>query len=252
MPKAKTSARPVALVTGSTGEGMGRQTALTLAGTGFDVVVNYGTYRGSRTAAERMVAQLEGMGVRALAVKADTRKEEDVKRLVEETVSAFGRIDALIVNSGGDFIVRPLERLSLAQWRRVVEAELDGAFLLARFGLRHLRKRAGRLVFISWDGAERAYKPPYDYAVGKMARDALAAKLARAEEASGVTVNTVAPGAIPYPSTTVSKALVKKGSAWTQRKRSTTQDVADAVAWLVSQEARFVTGSTIRVYGPPF
>ncbi|MEK6974841.1 MAG: SDR family oxidoreductase [Candidatus Thermoplasmatota archaeon] len=240
-----------AIVTGSTGEGMGRQIAWTLAREGANVVLNYGTYRKSDAAAQKAVKECKALGGDAIAVRADTRKEADVARLVAAAEKAFGDVHIAVANAGGDLIERDLESTSLADWKKVVDAELDGAFLLARDVLPGMRKRKdGGLVFISWDRAPLSNALPYDYAVGKAARDVLASKLARAERKHGITVNTVAPGAIPYPTDAESKEFVRHGPRWAARTRSVNQDVAEAVLWLCREEARFVTGSRIEVYGP--
>lgn len=241
----------VAVVTGSTGEGMGRQAAWTLAREGCDVVLNYGTYRTGAAAARRAAKECEALGGRAIAIRADTRKEADVRRLVRRAEAEFGRVDIAVANGGGDFLERGLEGTSLAEWKRVVDAEIDGAFLLAREALAGMRRRKwGRLVFLSWDKAATSPAPPYDYAVGKVAREALARKLARFGEGKGITSNVVAPGYIPYPTLAEARSLVRHGPAWARRQRSGVQDVAETVAWLCSEEARFVTGATLRVWGP--
>lgn len=240
----------VAVVTGSTGEGMGRQTAWTLARDGCDVVLNYGTYRRGEAAARKAVAECEKLGGRAIAVRADTRKEADLRRLVAAGEKAFGHVDVAVANGGGDLLERPLEKLTQEEWHKVVDAELDGLLFLAKAVLPGMRKRGwGRIVSIGWDKAPSAAALPYDYAVGKAARDVLAAKLARAEWSHGVTVNTVAPGYIPYPSDAVSKDLVRHGPAWAARKWAWNQDVAEQVAWLCREESRFVTGSRIEIAG---
>lgn len=240
-----------AIVTGSTGEGIGRQTAWTLAREGANVVLNHGTYRRSAQAAARAVAQAKALGGDAIAVRADTRVEADVRRLVAEAEKAFGTVDVAVANAGGDFLERPLEKTSLAAWRKVVEAEIDGAFLLAREVLPGMRRRGwGRLVFLSWDRAATGREEAYDYAVGKLGREALAFKIARAEADHGVTSNVVAPGYMPYPPEAASREMVRHGPAWVQRTRSWNQDVAEAVAWLCSEPARFVTGSLLKVHGP--
>lgn len=239
-----------AIVTGSTGEGMGRQAAWTLAKRGCNVVLNFGTYRNGEAAARKAVAEAKRLGGEAIAVKADTRKEPDVRRLVAAAEKAFGGVDIAVANAGGDFLERKLDGLSLAAWKRVVDAEIDGAFLLVREVLPGMRKRGwGRLVFVSWDRATSSGGPPYDYGVGKAGREALAMRLAKAEVANGVTSNVVAPGYIPYPTDAKSRELVRHGPAWVRRTRSWNQDVAEAVAWLCSEEARFVNGSTLRVHG---
>lgn len=230
---------------------MGRQIAWTLAREGADVVLNYGTYRKGAAAARKAVKECERLGAQAVAVRADTRSERDVRRLVERAKADFGGLDLLVVNSGGDWVESATEKLSLAAWRKVVEAEVDAAFLLVREALPLLRKsRRARIVFISWDRAALARDAPLDYSVGKLARDALAEKLTQELEGTGITVNTVAPGAIPYPTDAQSRDFVRHGAQWAKRARSQNQDVAEAVLWLCQDEAKFVTGSWVRVYGP--
>lgn len=239
-----------AIVTGSTGEGMGRQTAWTLAREGCNVVLNYGTYRKGDAAAQKAVKGCETLGSQAIAVRADTRKEADIARLVAAGKKEFGRVDIAVANGGGDLIDRPLEKLTQAEWHKVVDAELDGLLFLAKAVLPGMRKQAwGRIVSIGWDRAADAKSLPYDYAVGKAARDLLAEKLARSERDHGVTVNTVAPGYIPYPTDAQAKDYVRHGAAWEARMRSTNQDVAEAVLWLCREESRFVTGSRVELYG---
>lgn len=237
-----------AVVTGSTGEGMGRQIAWTLAQAGANVVLNYGTYRTDATAAEAARKECESLGGQAIVVQADTRNEGDVQRLVREAEKAFGPVHIAVANAGGDLIERDLAATSLSDWKKVVDAELDGLFLLARETLPGMRKAGwGRLVSISWDKAAAPSALPYDYGVGKAARDVLAAKLARAERGHGITVNTVAPGPVAYPTDDQSRAFVRHGKGWAERRKPTNQDVAEAVLWLCRDEARFVTGSRIEL-----
>lgn len=240
-----------AIVTGSTGEGMGRQTAWTLAREGCNVVLNYGTYRKGDAAAQKAVKECERLGGRAIAVRADTRKESDLARLASRAESEFGGVDIAVANGGGDLIDRPLAKLTQAEWHKVVDAEVDGLLFLAKAVLPGMRRRRwGRVVSIGWDRAADAKSLPYDYAVGKAARELLAEKLARAERDAGITVNTVAPGYIPYPTDAQAKDYVRQGKAWQDRQRSTNQDVAEAVLWLCREESRFVTGSRVEIHGP--
>lgn len=239
-----------AIVTGSTGEGMGRQTAWTLAREGCNVVLNYGTYRRGDAAATKAAKECERLGGAAIAVRADTRKEADLLKLVKAGEKEFGRVDIVVANGGGDLLERPLEKLTQAEWHKVVDAEVDGLMFLAKAALPGMRKQGwGRIVSIGWDRAPDAKSLPYDYAVGKAARDLLAAKLARAEWKNGITVNTVAPGYIPYPSDAVSRDLVRHGEAWAARKWAWNQDIAEQVLWLCREESRFVTGSRIEIVG---
>lgn len=239
-----------AVVTGSTGEGMGRQIAWTLAREGADVVLNHGTYRRSEALARKAVRECERLGARAIAVRADTRSKDDVMRLVRAAEREFGPVGIAVANAGGDLLDRPMERLTPAEWHKVVDAEVDGLLWLAQAVLPGMRKAGwGRLVSIGWDKAAAPGALPLDYAVGKAARDVLAQKLARMERGSGVTVNTVAPGPVPYPTDAQSREYVRHGKGWAERAGPTNQDVAEAVLWLCRDEARFVTGSRIELPG---
>lgn len=230
---------------------MGRQTARTFARAGANVALNFGTYRTDEQRAGQAVEEIKAYGVRCVAVQADTRRQEANERLIETAERELGPIDFAVGNAGGDLVEQDVAEIGADQWRSVLQAELDGAFLLARSVLPGMRERgAGRVIFIGWEAADRAYRPPVDYSVGKSARHDLAWKLARSEEARGITVNTVAPGYIPYPDDEEARQLAEQAQAWTRRSRSTTQDVAEAVLWLCGEPARFVTGSLIRVYGP--
>lgn len=240
----------VAIVTGSTGEGMGRQIAWTLARERASVVLNYGTYRRGAAAARKAVQGCEELGGHAIAVKADTRTEAGLAKLAKAAKEKFGRIDIAVANGGGDLIERPLDKLTQSEWHKVVDAEVDGLLFLAKAVLPGMRKQGwGRIVSIGWDRAAAASALPYDYAVGKAARDLLAEKLARAERGNGITVNTVAPGYIPYPSDAASRRLVRHEKGWTERKHAWNQDIAEQVLWLCREESRFVTGSRIEVRG---
>jgi 3-oxoacyl-[acyl-carrier protein] reductase len=240
----------VAIVTGSTGEGMGRQIAWTLAREGCDIVLSYGTYRKGEAAAKKAVAECERLGGRAVAVRADTRKEADLTRLADTARSEFGPATIAVANGGGDLLERPLEKLTQAEWHKVMDAELDGLLFLAKAVLPGMRKAGwGRIVSIGWDRAADAKSLPYDYAVGKAARDLLSQKMARAEAKTGVTVNTVAPGYVPYPTDAQSKEFVRHGKGWAERTHVWNQDVAEQVLWLCREESRFVTGSRIEVRG---
>lgn len=230
---------------------MGRQTAWTLAREGCNVVLNYGTYRKGDSAAQKAAKECERLGGRAIAVRADTRKAADIERLVAKAEAEFGRIDIAVANAGGDLLERPLDKLTQPEWHKVVDAEVDGLLFLAKAVLPGMRKQQwGRIVSIGWDRAPLASALPYDYAMGKAARDILAQKLARGERDHGITVNTVAPGYIPYPTEAQAKDYVRHDKQWDARKRSTNQDVAEAVLWFCREESRFVTGSRIEIYGP--
>ncbi|OGS63413.1 MAG: hypothetical protein A3K59_06160 [Euryarchaeota archaeon RBG_19FT_COMBO_69_17] len=245
----------VALVTGGTAEGMGRSIAFTLARDGADVAVNYGTHRRpSAAAVRRIVRAIEDSDVRGIAVRADTSKGADVRRLVERVREALGPVDILVNNAGGSWRVqRDLLRVDDAHWERVLRTEVDGMIHGIKAVLPNMRrKRWGRIVNIGMERSEEFTGPPYDYTLGKIARHGLTRILAEVEIDRGITVNAVAPGYIPYLSFREAVESVRHRGPWPRRTHGTPQDVAEVVAWLASDAARFVKAAVIPVHGAPF
>jgi NAD(P)-dependent dehydrogenase (short-subunit alcohol dehydrogenase family) len=240
----------VAIVTGSTGGGIGRSVALTLARDGADVVLNYGTGRDEPGPGQEVLAYLKSRGRRALLVRADTRVFDEVEALVAEAEREFGRVDVVVNNAGGDFSVADLAAMDPEHVRSVFEAEVLGPFHLIRAALPGMRRRGhGRIVNVGlfpprdWEGMA------IDYAWAKEARSLLAPGVARAEARHGVTINDVRPGPLPHLSFDEAVALVERGPEARRETGPTPQDVAEAVAFLCSARARHVTGSSIGVFG---
>lgn len=244
-----------ALITGSTAGGMGRSTALTLAGHGADIVLNYGTNRRDAEAdkaAEAVRAAIEGMGRRVLLIKADTRKPDEVSAMVKKAVEEFGKIDILVNNAGGGWNPKDLTDTSLEQFQDVIEAEVYGAFNCIRECLPVMRANGwGRIVNIGvFEAGHWAAEHfgPVEVALGKGARALLTRHLALKERKHNITVNLVNPG----PGHTAHLESVKKAASfagrsqeWKDRNKATPQDIAEAVLFLCTEQARFVTGSHI-------
>ena len=134
--------RPVGLVTGAA-RGIGRQVALTLAEKGYAVALN------DLDPPEHTLRELEQAGARALSVPGDVSDEESVRGMIEAVVGEFGRVDALVNNAGISAIV-PAEETTLADWRRVLEVNLTGHFLISReFGKVMLRAGGGSIINLS-------------------------------------------------------------------------------------------------------
>jgi 3-oxoacyl-[acyl-carrier protein] reductase len=239
----------VALVTGSTGEGMGRSIAFTLGREGVRVVLNYGTgHPNNSLAAEKVLAELRALGGKGYAVKADTREEDEVKGMIEGIITLYGRIDYLICNAGGGWELKDVTEIEQETWRSVIKAEVDGVFYCVKHALPYMRREHfGRIVAIGLAGAETRSGPPYDYVLGKVARGAFLRSLAVHEIANGITCNIVAPGHMPRLTLRQAVEAAKRGSTWKRRTSATTQDVAEVVRFLCSDEAAFVSGSIIEV-----
>ncbi len=251
---AKSIAGHVALVTGSTGQGMGRSTALTLAREGADVVLNYGTNRTTKAADNRrLVGSIEEFGVRALLAPGDTLDGDAVRRIFAAAKKELGPVDILVNNHGGLYeMTRDLTKVEDDFWQRVLRAEIEGVFHTIKTALPTMRrKRWGRIINLGMERSEEFTGPPYDYTVGKIARHGLTRILSEVEIPLGITINAVAPGYIPYVTFEEALDAVHHGKPWTKRSHGTPQDVAEVVAWLCTEQARFVNGGIIPVHGAP-
>ena len=245
----------VALVTGSTGQGMGRSTALTLARESADVVLNYGTNRkGSVEEHRRVLTAVRDLGVDAILVRANTRRAADVRRMFARAKADLGPVDILVNNAGGSWDVRrDVTKVDDAFWQGVLRAEIDGMFHTIQAALPDMRRRRwGRIVNLGMERSEEFMGPPYDYTVGKIARHGLTRILSEVEIARGVTINAVAPGYIPYFTLAQALDAARHRGPWAKRSHGTPQDVAEVVAFLCTDEARNVNGAVIPVHGAPF
>jgi 3-oxoacyl-[acyl-carrier protein] reductase len=241
----------VALVTGASGEGMGRSIALTLAREGADIIVNY---RERSRRAQGVARVIEEMGRRSLVQQADVADPAAVQAMVEAALHAFGHIDILVNSAGGAWKPQDLPEIEPEHWRSVMAEEIDASYLLMRAVLPGMRERGwGRIISIGGYGADdwRAGPPeaPLDYPLGKAARHWLTRTLAPREMAHGITINAVAPGLVPYVSLEEAVEAVRSGPASASRKHPAPQDVAEAVAFLCSERARFLTGAVLTMPG---
>ncbi len=238
-----------ALVTGSTGRGMGRSIALSLARDGANVVLNYQT-RPER--AERVREAIEAMGRVAIAFEAAVSTEAGANGLYEAALKRFGRVDILVVSAGGQWQSIDTPELDPEHWRGVLAEELHAPLYLIPHVLPAMREqRWGRIILIGGHDADywREDDSPLDYPLGKASRHWLARTLARRELKHGITVNAIAPSTIAYVELDAALADLAHGEAWEERHQPRPQDAGDIAAFLCSEAARFVTGSVIEVAG---
>lgn len=240
----------VALVTGAS-QGIGRAIAERFAREGADVVVNY---RSGPAMAAEVVEFARAAGVRAEAIQADVSSVEAVTRLVDEAVARLGRVDVLVNNAGVETHA-PFWEVSESDFDKVLNVNLKGTFFATQAVVRHLRAtgRAGRVVNISSVHEELPFPNFAAYCASKGALKMLTRNLAVELGPLGITINNVAPGAIVTP---INRALlndaVKLRSLTEQiplARLGTTDDVAGVAAFLASDEAAYVTGSTYVVDG---
>jgi 3-oxoacyl-[acyl-carrier protein] reductase len=243
-----------ALITGATGGGMGRSCALTLAKNGCDIILNYGTNR-QDTAADKKAytvkEKIEAMGQNVLLAKADTKNSTEVSLMVQKAVEKFKKIDILVNNAGAPWYPKEITEIPPEQVRLVLQAEIDGVFNCIRECLPIMRENKwGRIITIG------AYKAgvwaaedfgPIEYAIGKAGRALLTDHLALKERKYNITVNMVNPGPGHTAHIDIDTALqyVNHSKPWINRQKSTPQDIAEAVLFLCTEKARFITGTHI-------
>ncbi len=235
----------VALVTGS-GRGIGRAIARKLAEVGATVVVN-----DIGEDVEGVAEEIRAMGQQSLAVLADVSSSEDVARLVETTVSTYGKVDILVNNAGinRDQLVL---RMSDKDWDSVIAVDLKGVFLCTRAVLRHMvKQRWGRIISISSIVGIVGNRGQANYAAAKAGIIGFTRSIAKEVASRSITVNAIAPGFID---TEMTQRLEEE---WKQQLKQqiplgyfgSPRDVAEAVAFLASEEARYITGQVLGVDG---
>ncbi len=236
-----------ALVTGGS-RGIGRAVALRLARQGADVAFSF---KGNADAATATAAEIESIGTKALATQADARDPDSADALVKATLAAFGKVDILVNNAGvtrDDLIMRMTEEA----WREVLETNLFGAFWMTKAVTRPMLKaRAGRIVNITSVSGQAGQMGQANYSSAKAGLIGLTKATARELASRSITVNAVAPGFVLTELTQdLPDDLKAEITARTPLGRfGTTEEIADAVAFLASDEARYITGQVLAVDG---
>ena len=241
----------VALVTGSTGEGLGRSIAFMFGTEGVKVVLNYGTgHPNNAHAADKVLAEVRALGGKGYVFKADTREEDEVQSMINGIITLYGRLDFLVCNAGGAWEVRDVTEIEQEHWRSVIKAEVDGLFYCVKHALPHMREAHwGRIIAVGFGGLGHTDSPPYDYMAGKALRHSFIRSIASAEIANGITCNVVAPDHTARPTMKQAIDAAKHSPGWKRRTSPTTQDGAEVVRFLCSDEAAFVTGNVINISG---
>ena len=236
-----------ALVTGGS-RGIGKAIGLRLARQGADVAFSY---RGNVDAAKATADEIESIGTKALAVQGDVKDPGSADAVVKAVLEAFSKVDILVNNAGitrDDLIMRMTEDA----WRDVLETNLFGAFWMTKAVTRPMLKaRAGRIVNITSVSGQAGQMGQANYSSAKAGLIGLTKATARELASRGIAVNAVAPGFVLTELTqNLPEALQNELIARTPLGRfGTVEEVADAVAFLASDEARYITGQVLAVDG---
>lgn len=237
----------VALVTGA-GRGIGREIALTLAGYGATVIVNY---NGSEEKAREVVGKIKEAGGKAEAIRCNVAEFDRSKELIDQVIKSYGKLDILVNNAG---ITRDnlIMKMSEADFDDVIAVNLKGAFNCIRHASRQmLKQRGGRIINISSVSGVMGNAGQANYCASKAGIIGLTKSVAREMGSRGITSNCVAPGFIKTEMTDVLSEDVKQsmGEQIPLKRFGETRDIAEAVAFLASDSASYITGQVLQVDG---
>jgi 3-oxoacyl-[acyl-carrier protein] reductase len=236
----------IAIVTGSS-KGIGRGIAQRLAQDGYTIVVNY---LRDAAAAQETVALAQAHTPRSLSIQADVATPEGAQRLIDETLTLFGQIDVL-VNNAGPFLIKSVLETEIDEWRHVIDGNLSSVFYCTKYVLPSMRAhKRGNIVNLGSLNVETVRGAPTTaaYNAAKSGVIVLTKSVARSEARYGIRCNAVNPGFIETYATTDADrrelpSLVPLGTL------GTADDIAETIAFLVSDKARYITGAVVNVHG---
>ena len=245
--------RPLLIITGGS-RGIGAATALAAAARGYDVLLSY---RERADAADEVVAACARAGADAMAVAADVADEQDVMHLFAAADERFGRVDVLVNNAGSLGPQSRLDGFDTARVTRVLAVNVLGVILCAREAVRRMSTRydgrGGAIVNVSSAAARLGAPGEYiDYAAAKAAVDAVTVGLAKEVALEGIRVNSVRPGLIHtdiHASGGEPGRIERLAPVVPMQRGGDAGEVAEAILWLASSAASYVTGAILDVSG---
>ena len=237
----------VAVVTGAS-SGIGREIALTLALKGAKIVVNY---RGNDDEANKVVLDIENTGSKAIAVKGDVSKAEDMENLIKTAVDTYGRVD-ILVNNAGITKDNLLLKMTDEQFSDVIDINLKGTFNCTKAVTKYmLKQKSGKIINIASVIGIVGNAGQSNYAASKAGIIGFTKSVAKELASRGITANAVAPGFIRTKMTDILSEDVKQEILKNipLKKFGEAQDVAKIVAYLASDDANYITGQVINIDG---
>ncbi len=246
-----------ALVTGAN-SGIGKAVALGLAQAGADVAVNYVTHP---EAAEEVAHAITGMGRRAVVIKADVSKEDEVEAMFRQAIAEFGTLHIAVSNAGLQRDAA-FDEMTLEQWNTVIGVNLTGQFLCTRAATREFKRRgvapavsqaAGKIICMSSVHQQIPWAGHANYAASKGGIMMLMKSIAQELAPHFIRVNAIAPGAIRTPINTAAwdtpQAYADLMTLVPYKRIGEPDDIAQAAVWLASDASDYVTGTTLFVDG---
>ncbi|MCE2856899.1 MAG: SDR family oxidoreductase [Comamonadaceae bacterium] len=245
--------RKVLLVTGG-GRGIGAATCILAAQKGWDVAVNY---TANADAAQLVVKQIQDAGARAMAVQADVADEGQVLAMFKRVKAELGPLQGLVNNAGVIDVTARLDEMSMARWRRMFDVNVLGSMLCAREAVLQMSTKhggqGGSIVNLSSAASRLGAAGQYlDYAAAKGAIDSLTLGLAKEVAGEGIRVNAVRPGLIDteiHASGGLPNRVKDLEHLVPAKRGGSAMEVAQAIVWLLSEEASYTTMSLIDVSG---
>lgn len=239
----------VALVTGAS-KGIGASIAKQLAKEGAKVVVNYAS---SREGADQVVKEISASGGKAIALQADVSQQKDIKRLIEETVKAFGALD-ILVNNAGVYEFASLEEITPKHFHKMFELNVLGLLLVSKEAANHFGPRGGSIVNISSVASTLTFPNTSVYSATKAAVDAITHSLGKELGPRNIRVNSINPGMIETEGTHSMGILDSDFRKEVEPKIplgriGQPEDIAPAVVFLASDDAKWLTGETLIISG---